>query len=568
MFLWVASGWLPRPALGTVRGIVQIPDTSDWSGSVVTVIGRNISATTDNMGHYELAGVPAGPVRIQAGKLYYGNAFHDTVLSDGGTLVLNLVLGAAVVDTFTGISSGQITSGTTNVGNLGVPNRFIEAGDSGFTWAGQQQLLEASLMIGTDTTHVSDAARFIFGIAQDNLDHDFQSRSDILVLSAGPDSVVERTVFDDSRSNMPPGNPSQPLNVLVTQTTSCYGEPGEQGYMIVGLDIRNTSRFVIRNLLVGWFVDWNAGGSGATNRGGVIFPDQQIPGFNDGTPFTVEIAYQRGSAAAGPFVGVLPLSQAQFRASRIASVQGEIVPTAPGGGLREANKYVWMRDRRSSATYTDHGIEEDLATIVSVGGLDGKDYGSSMITIPAGGEVTVGFAFIGGNDSLELIANGLKAQKRWQESGNAFRLLQNTWNVDSGWNIVSLPLTTTVSAASALFPSALSAAYEFTDTTYTMRDSLRPGVGYWMKFPSQQAVTFAGSFRRVDSISVASGWNLIGTLSFPVASAVVTSVPPGIISSGFFTYTSGYALADTLFPLKGYWVKTGQKGKIILRSGL
>lgn len=567
--LWLSPAWSSHPGgTGTIRGVVVLPDTSDWSGSCVTVLGQNITGFTDNTGHFELGNVASGAVAVQAGKLFYMNDRRDTLLADGQMLVINFTLKAPVVDTFAGFSNGTISSATTNSGNLGAPNRFIEPGDSGFSWAGQQQLAEASLMIGVDTTRVSDAARFIFGIAQDNLDHDFLPRSDVVVLSSGADSTVQRTSFDDSRSNMPPGNPSQPLNILVTQTTSSYGGAGEQGYILVGLDIKNTGHLVLRNLLVGWFVDWNSGGSRETNRGGVMFPEQQIAGYNDGAAFPVEIAYQRRSTSSGPYMGIVPLSQAEFKASRIASVQNEIVPTSHAGGLREANKYVFMRDRRTTATYSDPGIEEDLCTVVSVGGLDGKDYGSSAITLSPGGEITVGFAFIGGNDSLELIDNGIKAQKRWLHNGNAFRLLQNTWDIDSGWNIVSIPLAMAGYTAAALFPGAISPAYEYTDTSYTARDTLRPGVGYWLKFPSAGAVTLSGAFRRSDTVTVSAGWNLIGTLSFPVAAADVVTLPPGIIEGSFFGFNKGYLVADTLRPMRGYWIRAKEQGKIILHAGL
>lgn len=552
---------------GTVVGTCSLPDSSDWSGITVIIAGQNKSTMTDGAGNFIFNTVPVGVFRIQAGKIFYANAVQDTFLAANETLHVNLALSSVIADTFAGMATPAFTSGTTNVGNLGVPNRFIEPGDSGFTWSGQQQLKEGSLMIGTGTGQVSDAARFILGLAQDNLDQDFQSRSDVVVLTSGMDSTIHLTAFDDSRANLPPGNPSQPMNILVRQTTSSFGAAGDDGYLLVGLSIQNTGYLPLNNLLVGWFVDWNVGGSATTNRGGVVFADQQIVGINNGVPFPVEIAYQRRSTTTGPFMGIVPLSQAQFRASRIASIQNEIVPSSPNGGLTEANKYVYMRDRRATNTYSDRGVEEDLCTIASVGGTQTDNYSSSYIALAPGGTIQVGFAFAGGSDSLELIQNALNAQKRWVQQGNAMDVIPTTWQVNARWNMISVPVFVQDSSKSGLFPSASSSAFFYIPNHgYAKRDTLRTGTGYWLKFPSQQVINLSGVIRRIDTISVAQGWSMIGALSFPIAVTAITTIPQGLVLSGYYGYNGSYQTADTLHPMRGYWIKASQAGQIILNT--
>jgi hypothetical protein len=552
---------------GTVMGTCSLPDSSNWSGITVIIAGRNESTTTDGAGDYVLNSVPAGALRIQAGKIFYANAVQDTFLAANETLHVNLALSSFIADTFAGQATPAFTSGTTNVGNLGVPNRFIVPGDSGFTWSGQQQLKEGSLMIGAGTGQVSDAARFIFGLAQDNLDQDFQSRSDVVVLTSGMDSTVHFTAFDDSRANVPPGNPSQPMNILVTQTTSSFGAAGDDAYLLIGLKIKNTGYLPVNNLLVGWFVDWNVGGSGTTNRGGVVFANQQIAGLNNGFPFPVEIAYQRRSTTTGPFMGIVPLSQAQFRASRIASIQNEIVPSSPNGGLTEANKYIYMRDRRGTNKYSDRGVEEDLCTIASVGGTQTDNYSSSYIALAPGGTIQVGFAFVGGSDSLNLIQNALNAQKKWIRQGNAMDVIPTTWQVNARWNMISIPVFVQDSSKLGLFPSASSSAFSYIPNHgYAIRDTLGTGIGYWLKFPSQQVVNLSGVIRRIDTINVAQGWNMIGALSFPIAITAITTVPPGLVQSGYFGFNGSYQTTDTLQPMQGYWVKASQTGQIILNA--
>jgi hypothetical protein len=63
---------------------------------------------------------------------------------------------------------------------------------------------------------------------------------------------------------------------------------------------------------------------------------------------------------------------------------------------------------------------------------------------------------------------------------------------------------------------------------------------------------------------VQAGWNLVGSITYPVAASNVCSSPPHIIISPFWGYSLGYDPADTLKPGGGYWVKVSQNGTIRL----
>src|ERR1041385_3533430 len=308
-------------ATGTVSGVVSLPDSSDWSGIYVTIIGQNKTAVTDASGNFLVANVTAGTIRVQAGKLGYSNAFVDTTITDSQLLVLSLQLASPVRDTQAVIQQSPFTTTIANEGNIGTFNRFVDSNEVGFKWLGTQQLREASLMIGTDINRVSDAARFILGLAQNNLDHDFQSLSDVIVRTSGPDSLVYVTSFDDSRSSLPPGIPSQPLGMHVTQESYAFPDSQNNGALIVKLTLTNTTSVPLQNLLVGYFVDWDIQPTPNNNRGDIIKAQNQIAGVNGGDPFTSEIAVQRDATNGTRFMGIVPLSQPQFRAARIASVQ-------------------------------------------------------------------------------------------------------------------------------------------------------------------------------------------------------------------------------------------------------
>lgn len=136
---------------------------------------------------------------------------------------------------------------------------------------------------------------------------------------------------------------------------------------------------------------------------------------------------------------------------------------------------------------------------------------------------------------------------------------------DANWQLVAVPLLVEDSRTVAVFPGASSPAYAY-QGGYVTRDSLEVGTGYWLKFPAVQIVPMVGYFVPVETVDVAAGWNLVGTVTDSVTASTVVSIPPGIIVSGFFGYSPlGYSPSASLVPSRGYWVKTSQAGRIVLR---
>jgi uncharacterized protein (TIGR02145 family) len=141
--------------------------------------------------------------------------------------------------------------------------------------------------------------------------------------------------------------------------------------------------------------------------------------------------------------------------------------------------------------------------------------------------------------------------------------------VDSGWNLLSLPVSISNGDIGVLFPSASSPAFRFHDPFgYEEQDTLHNGVGFWLKFNSLETLPIAGELVFKDTVEVHADWNIVGCLSAPIAVDSITTEPPGIIASQFFGYRPGvgYEEADTLYPGFGYWVKANQGGSIILSS--
>jgi GH18 family chitinase len=138
-------------------------------------------------------------------------------------------------------------------------------------------------------------------------------------------------------------------------------------------------------------------------------------------------------------------------------------------------------------------------------------------------------------------------------------------NLNNGWNIISLPLKVQDPRSSVLFPTATSGAFIFNGANILV-DSLKNGLGFFMKFSANHKIWLAGNSIINDTIAVKIGWNLLGSISHPVPVNIISSNPPGIISSSFWVYNNTYRYADTIQPGLGYWVKVSEPGKIILQN--
>ncbi len=136
----------------------------------------------------------------------------------------------------------------------------------------------------------------------------------------------------------------------------------------------------------------------------------------------------------------------------------------------------------------------------------------------------------------------------------------------ANWNLVSIPRIVKDSIVLSQFPNAISDAFEYGGIGYIATSALSLGKGYWLKFPTSQTIQINGFYCTTESVTVSSGWNMIGSISEPISTDSITSDPPGIVTSDFFCYSSSYITSDTIYPGQGYWVKVNQDGKLILSS--
>lgn len=138
-------------------------------------------------------------------------------------------------------------------------------------------------------------------------------------------------------------------------------------------------------------------------------------------------------------------------------------------------------------------------------------------------------------------------------------------SVKKGWNLVSLPLFVEDCRINSLFTNTTSFAFSY-NGHYIQTDSLKKGIGYWLKFDSTRNFNITGIEILTDTIDVVAGWNLIGSISQPISISSIQTIPDGIISSSFYGYNNLYLTMNAILPWKGYWIKVNSNGKLILKG--
>jgi hypothetical protein len=135
--------------------------------------------------------------------------------------------------------------------------------------------------------------------------------------------------------------------------------------------------------------------------------------------------------------------------------------------------------------------------------------------------------------------------------------------VNRRWNMVSVPVVVSDFYKSSIYPSATAPVYTY-QHGYVTKDTLANGVGYWVKFGSDQYINYTGS--RIDTISVpvVAGWNMIGSLSYDIPTTQIQAVGTNVTSS-YLTYDSGgYSPKNIISAGKGYWIKVSGSGTLLL----
>ena len=138
--------------------------------------------------------------------------------------------------------------------------------------------------------------------------------------------------------------------------------------------------------------------------------------------------------------------------------------------------------------------------------------------------------------------------------------------INSGWNIVGLPLAVENNSYEIVFPPANNNTLFMYDGMYLLDSTLALGDGYWLRFDSSETVTVTGIPIFELSLYLSAGWNLVSGPSenFNIYTAIDTGNI--IVSNTLYGYDETYYISDVLIPGKGYWLRASGDGQIILNS--
>lgn len=125
-----------------------------------------------------------------------------------------------------------------------------------------------------------------------------------------------------------------------------------------------------------------------------------------------------------------------------------------------------------------------------------------------------------------------------------------------GWQLVSLPLELTSPPHGSVFRF---------EGGYRLSDSMMSGNGYWQKITGLPVKQWTGGGVFCDTISLVRGWNIIGSISMPVATDSVSFFPHDLTVGPFIGFRDNqYFTADTIQPGHAYWVKGSDGGLLFL----
>jgi len=135
------------------------------------------------------------------------------------------------------------------------------------------------------------------------------------------------------------------------------------------------------------------------------------------------------------------------------------------------------------------------------------------------------------------------------------------YDLDTGWDLLSLAVTAEEDTLPFLFPGAIS-AFKWA-SGYVQVYDLAVGIGYWVDMGADTVVAHSGERVEVVDRSLPAGWSLVGALYDTLQVTDIVEDPPDCITS-IFGFTWHYYEASELFPGKGYWFNVSENCQVTL----
>ncbi len=320
---------------------------------------------------------------ILAGTPQNTTLVFKVTLTDGSGYTDSYFISVVVNVDYINININDVATTITSKGKIGY-NADNQQQGLGFSYNSTPLLYEASLMIGSSASAVSDAFR---GGTAGASDADFQSVKNAYKIVPGVKSEFDvHGVFKDA-----PASPTQ--NVQVRHAAFAWTTVGNRKYVIVDYTLKNTGTTALNNLYAGIAADWDIDAATSAKNKGDFDASRKL-------------GYVYSTVSGGKYAGVKLLTNtAPVVCYHIDNVNG-------GGGaidINDANnlystadKYATLSTNRlQGGTATAEGT--DIISVVS----------SGPFTINANDSVRVAFALIAGEDLKDIQNSADSAQTHY-----------------------------------------------------------------------------------------------------------------------------------------------------------
>jgi len=205
--------------------------------------------------------------------------------------------------------------------------------------------------------------------------------------------TMHSTSYSDALAENPNG-------IQVDQLSVSIDSAGLSSILWMQLDVTNTTGSALNGVTVGGFLDWDVNPSTAADRGQVVVDSTNtIPGVNGGNPFTIEVLELHQGVGTNSYVGVVPLSEKDFKGRRIAISSSEIYPPR----MTKGDKWRYINTNRATNPNGDGGSAQD----------HGQFWGHRSFNLALSATKRVGFALVAGTTLGEGVQAARDAQRQW-----------------------------------------------------------------------------------------------------------------------------------------------------------
>ncbi len=276
------------------------------------------------------------------------------------------------------IDINDVATTITSIGRVGYRTNQQTQG-LGFTYNGSGSLFyEAGLMIGTNTSQVSDGIR-----NSGTADNDFSAVNIVQQLLPAVNSDF------DVQGSMNDANAQSPLFIDVKHKAFAWTSPGNRKYVMLEYSIKNTGITTLNNLYAGIFADWDIDASSFNNNRATV-------------DIANKMGYVYNTTSVLPFAGVKVLSNtAPALCYSIDNVSGGNGGVDMFNGFDTSDKYITLSTNRLNAGLAGNG--SDVAQVVS----------SGPFSVLPGDSVHVAFAILAGDSLQDIQSSAVNAQTQY-----------------------------------------------------------------------------------------------------------------------------------------------------------